>query len=191
MAVTIANIIVGAGNLFVGPKGTAHATLADLGGSYHVGATMDGVEIAYEPDVVDIMVDQLKDAAILYQNGYRVSVRTNLAEATLQLLAVAWGLRAGLGVTTATDASGSTASGSTYRLLIPIAPDEPVERAIAVKGRDSEDKNRIYYGRRAIAAEASSHSLRRGEATVFPIAFRLLADPAYTGSEYGYIEDEY
>lgn len=190
MAVSIANILVGAGNLYVGPKGAAHATLAT--DTYHVGATMDGVEVAYEPDYVDISVDQLKDAAIIYQNGYRVSVRTNVAEATLQILAVAWGLRGGLGITTATDVTGSTASGSTYRLLIPIAPDAPVERSIVVKGRQpSSNKNRYYYGRRAISAEASSHSLRRGEATVFPISFRMLADPAFTGSEYGYIEDEY
>jgi hypothetical protein len=191
LAVSIANILVGAGNLYVAPKGTTHTTMT-TGESYHVGATMDGVEIAYEPDYVDISVDQLKDAAIIYQNGYRVSVRTNVAEATLQILAVAWGLRGGMGVTTATDVSGSTASGSTYRLLIPIAPDDPVERSITVKGQmPSTNKGRFYYGRRAISAEASSHSLRRGEATVFPVSFRLLADPSYTGSEYGFIEDEY
>lgn len=189
MAVSISNILVGAGNLFVGPKGTSHGTLDS--DTYHVGATMEGLEISYEPDYNDIMVDQLKDAAIIFQNGYRVSVRTNLAEATLQNLAMAWGMRGGLGVTTQTDVVGSTASGSTLRLNVPIAPDEPQERTIMVKGRDISDKYRFYYGRRAISAEASSHSLRRGEATVFPVAFRLLADPSYTGSEYGFIEDQY
>lgn len=189
MPVTIDNIIVGAGDLYVGVKGTAQSSLEDA--ANHVGATTDGVEVAYEPDYNDITVDQLKDAAIIYQNGYRVSVRTNLAEATLMQLAVAWGMRGGSGVTTQTDLIGSTAVGSTQRLLIPIAPDEPVERSILVKGRSPKDKNRRYYGRRAISAEASSHSLRRGEATVFPVSFRMLPDPAFTGSEYGYIEDEW
>lgn len=190
MAVTISNIIIGAGNLYVGPKGLAHASM--IADAYHVGATMDGVEVGFEPDNVDISVDQLKDAAIIFQNGYRVSVRTNVAEATLKVLAVAWGLRGGFGVTTATDITGSTAAGSTYRLLVPIAPDYPSERGMAVQGSSvTSGKKRTYYGRRAISAEASSHSLRRGEATVFPVSFRLLADPAFTGSEYGYIEDEY
>lgn len=144
--------------------------------AYHVGATIDGVEVAYEPDYVDIVVDQLKDAALIFQNGYRVSVRTQLAEATLNNLKVAWGRRD-------SDMVGNT------KLNMPIPPDEPVERKLLVVGRNPNDFERRYFARRAISVETSSHMLRRGEATVFPVSFRLLADPAYSGSEYGYIED--
>jgi hypothetical protein len=181
MAVTIDNIIVGAGNLFISDKTVALETLSTSARDvYHVGATMEGVEVAYEPDYTDIVVDQLKDAAIIYQNGYRVTVRTNLAEGTLANLKVAWGKA---------DADLTNPSGSTQRLNMPIAPDEPKERKLLVIGRNSTDLERKYFGRRAIAVDTSSHALRRGEATMFPVAFRLLADPSYSGAEYGYIED--
>lgn len=142
---------------------------------YHVGATVDGVEVAFEPDYVDINVDQLKDAAKIFQNGYRVTVRTQLAEATLQNLKVAWGLRD-------SDLSGQ-------QLNIPISPDDATERKLLITGKNPAGFERKYFGRRAISAEASSHTLRRGEATLYPVAFRLLADPNYSGSEYGFIQD--
>ncbi len=167
---------MGAGNLYISAKNVALETLNTAAREpYHVGATVDGVEIAYEPDYVDITVDQLKDAAIVFNNGYRVSVRTQLAEATLENLKMAWGLRD-------SDLSGT-------QLNVPIAPDEATERKILVIGRNPQGFERKYFGRRAIAYEASSHTLRRGEATLFPVSFRLLGDPAYTGSEYGYILD--
>jgi len=43
--------------------------------------------------------------------------------------------------------------------------------------------------RRVLNVEASSHSYRRNEATVFPLSFRLLPDPAFSGAEYGMIVD--
>lgn len=142
---------------------------------YHVGATVDGVEIAYEPDYVDIVVDQLKDAAIIFQNGFRVTVRTQLAEATLENLKLAWGMRD-------SDLSGG-------QLNINVPPDEPVERKLLVVGRNPQDFERKYFARRAVSVETSSHTLRRAEATLFPVAFRLLADPAYSVGAYGYIID--
>lgn len=167
---------MGAGNLYVSDKTVALESLSAAAREpYHVGATVDGVEIAYEPDYVDIAVDQLKDAAIIFQNGYRVTVRTQLAEATLQNLKMAWGRRD-------SDLSGG-------QLNMPVPPDNPVERKIVVTGKNPAGFERKYFGRRAIAVDTSSHMLRRAEATLFPVAFRLLADPAYSGSEYGYIVD--
>lgn len=72
---------MGAGNLFISDKSVALESLnASQRNAYHVGATVDGVEVAYEPDYTDIVVDQLKDAAIIFQNGFRLSVRTQVAE---------------------------------------------------------------------------------------------------------------
>lgn len=176
MTVNINNIIVGAGNLYISdqsvPLETYNASQRD---QYHVGATVDGVEVAYEPDYTDIVVDQLKDAAIIFQNGFRMSVRTQVAEATLNNLMVAWGF------------ASSQLAGDT--LSIPVPPDEPVERKLVLIGRNPGDFERKYFARRAISVETSSHMLRRAEATLFPVTFRLLGDPSYSGSEYGYIED--
>lgn len=192
MTVNVDNIIVGAGNLYIaGPgdawfgsfEGTARTTL-DTNGS-HMGATMDGVNVQYEPDYTDIEVDQLKDAAIIYQNGYKVTVNTNVAEATLANLKVAWGLP---------DAALEV-NGGLDRLNLPIPADDPVERKLIIYGKSpaataSTIKYRKYFCRRAISVDTSSHALKRGEATMFPVSFRILADPSYSNAEYGYIEDE-
>lgn len=193
MTVTIDNIIVGAGDLFIAGtadsyyatfEGATRATL--MGNGSHVGATMDGVNVQYEPDYTDIEVDQLKDAALIYQNGFKVTVATNVAEVTLRNLKMAWGMP---------ESALQPVSGGTQKLLLPIPADDPVERKLVVLGKSpaataSTIKYRKYFCRRAINVDASSHALKRGEATMFPVAFRILADPSYSNAEYGYVEDE-
>lgn len=193
MTVNVDNIIVGAGNLYIASpsdsyfatfEGIVRTTLQTNGS--HMGATMDGVNVQYEPDYTDIEVDQLKDAALIYQNGYKVTVNTNVAEATLANLKVAWGMP---------DASLEPAGGGKQKLNLPIPADDPVERKLIVYGKSpaataSLIKYRKYFCRRAISVDASSHALKRGEATMFPVSFRVLADPSYSNAEYGYVEDE-
>jgi hypothetical protein len=193
LTVNVDNIIVGAGNLFISApwdsyygsfEGTSLANLMTNGS--HMGATMDGVNVQYEPDYTDIEVDQLKDAAIIYANGFKVTVTTNVAEATLRNLQMAWGLP---------EASLEPAAGGKQKLDIPIPADDPVERKLVLYGKSPAAtstliKYRKYFCRRAISVDASSHSLKRGEATMFPVSFRILADPSYSNAEYGYIEDE-
>lgn len=193
MTISVDNIIMGAGDLFIASSGDAWYAGFDgmtkttlMGNGSHIGATIDGVEVAYEPDYVDIAVDQLKDAALIYHNGYRVTVRTNLAEGTLQNLMIAWSLPT---------TSLGAASGGLQKLSLPIPADEPTERKVIVFGRSPAStpavtKNRKYYCRRAVAVDTSSHAMKRGEATIFPVAFRILGDPDYANAEYGYIEDE-
>lgn len=192
MTINIDNIIVGSGDLYIASPTDAYYPGFDLltqptmqtNGS-HMGATMEGVEVAYEPDYTDIMVDQLKDAAVIYQNGFRVTVRTNLAEATLTNLKLAWGLP---------ESAYSTGAGF-QQLNITIPNDEPVERKLVIWGRSPAStgttlKRRKYYCRRAVSVDASGHALKRAEATMFPVSFRILADPVYSLAQYGYIYDE-
>lgn len=193
MTVNVDNIIVGAGNLYIATTGdswyntfdTLSKTTLDTNGA-HMGATMDGVNVQYEPDYVDIEVDQLKDAAIIFQNGFKVTVTTNLAEGTLANLQKTWGLP-----TTALGAD----SGGLQRLNLPIPADDPVERKLIVFGNSpaataTSSKLRKYYLRRAISVDSSGHALKRGEATMFAVSFRILADPNYSTAGYGYIEDQ-
>lgn len=104
-----ANIIVGAAALFVtldtnqGLNKDNIPTFID-GESYketlsrrytdvfrNVGYTNNGVEIAFAPDFGEVMVDQLLDTAKLFKQGMKVTLKTTLAEATLEnlLLAIA------------------------------------------------------------------------------------------------------
>ena len=107
-----ANIIVGAAALFVTKDsskleaGTGSSGLPNFidGESYketlalrasdrfrNVGYTNNGLEISFAPDFGEVMVDQLLDTAKIFKQGMKVTLKTTLAEATLEnlLLAVA------------------------------------------------------------------------------------------------------
>jgi hypothetical protein len=103
-----ANIIVGAAALFVTKDteslaSTTVPTFVD-GESYretlslrnsnrfrNVGYTNNGLEISFAPDFGEVMVDQLLDTAKIFKQGMKVTLKTTLAEATLEnlLLAIA------------------------------------------------------------------------------------------------------
>lgn len=194
MAVTVRNIIVGAGHLYINAAGTTQPALpTPTAGTSMVaaldaatatwtslGATDGGVEIGYEPDYGEVEVDQLKDAAILFNQGVTMNANTTLAEATLTNLLVAWGK--------------PTGDLATDTLSLGVPDETPVERTLAIVGRAPATaagarRERVYYARRVISVDGSNHALRRTESTQFPISFRLLPDPNYAGSEYGTIVD--
>lgn len=215
MAYSIRNIIVGAAALYVSVKDSSDATFfgangnvavtlpaltantpsgAALDGSAdwrHVGFTSDGIELAYEPDYGEVVVDQLLDAAKIFKQGMTASVRTTLAEATLANLALAWGQKnSSVSTAPAPDATGGEELGIESGALL----DEPIERSLvfvgpAPKSALNKKRERVYHVRRALNVEASSHSLAKTDATTIPVSLRLLPDPYYTGKEYGIIRD--
>lgn len=232
MAIVTKNILVGAGDLLLAPgnepalppvgaagsrvrddwrRAGAKAPVTPLAGAgnwRHVGATQDGLEISYEPDYGEVEVDQLKDAALIFNQGLRIMINTNLAEATLYNLALAWGYHSrflketgysGSAEATTDKTTGLvTTNDSVLRLGNP--DDETVERQVLVVGNapksdavaaldNTRYNERVYLGRRAVEMDTSAHSLRKNEATVFPVSFRLLPDPTYSGTEYGVIID--
>lgn len=179
MSITFSNIIVGEGTLYVGAN---EATATD------VGATQDGVEIAWEPEMVDIEVDQFGDAARVVNSKIKVNVKTKLAEGTLDNMVLAWNY-ADSRLTT----GGSAGSGG-RELKIGIQPVYPVERFIGVVGTapgstGAQELLRRYRCNRAVQYSASSHMLQRAENTAFPVDFRILPDPTQSGAEYGTIRD--
>jgi hypothetical protein len=195
--IDIRNILVGYGDLYYGLQGTPLPTwdiasvslkedfVADNNWDY-AGATQEGVELAYAPEYGEVNVDQLGDAAVMFFESASVTLNTTLAEATLENLLIAWGM---------SDAFlQQTAGGEVSQFSIGIGNETPEERSIAVVGKgaptaDGDRRDRVYLGRRVLAVEGASLALRRSENTSFPISFRLLADPAFQGSEYGTIVD--
>lgn len=200
--IEVKNILVGAGNLWVSktdatvvePTITTPAAgdtwaskVLDAAASpwRYVGATTGGVEVGYTPDTTDIEVDQLKDAALVFNTGQTMTVGTTMAEATLANILIAWGFRSTDLVNT-----GDT-------LNLPAAPDGLVERSIAIVGNapktaasgTGSKRERLYYGRRVVSVDGSTHTLSRTEMVGVPVSFRLLPDPAFAGSEYGKILD--
>lgn len=213
MALEQAHIIVGAARLWLGNSTTVQLPTPSASQSMvtalnnattfwsEVGLTSDGLEAAFEPEYLDVEVDQLLDSAALFKMRMRVNLRTSMTEATLKNLGRALGqadntYNAGeVGVLPA-DASGAVKA--QLRLPGGSLGEFPVERALAAVGNGprkiegtavSGTPERVYYARRVLSVEAVSHSLKRDEVTVFPVSFRLLPDPTYTGAEYGFIRD--
>ena len=178
MAREVKNILVGVGTIELSGENDANGVpstpLVDMG------YTMEGVEITMEPDIVDINVDQLGDAARLIEQSIKITIKTTLAEATLANLAIAWGRP---------DAAYTAGTlGGELKLGVN-ATGKPTERQLRFVGKSPEGFNRTYTCGRAVSVASSGHSFKRGEATVFPVEFRILPNGANTGQEYGLIVD--
>lgn len=153
-----------------------------------VGFTSDGIELSYDPTYGEVEVDQLMDAAVMFKSGMKASVKTQLAEATLTNLLVAWGqARTSLGTDSGLEQELGIEGGALY--------EEPVERSVVFIGPSPKApttglrRERLYHLRRALNVESVAVSLKKTDATNIPVSFRLLADPYYSGKEYGIIRD--
>lgn len=207
MVYQVRNIIIGAAALYLSVKdstdptwaggpalpadpaaGLSYTTVLDSASTNwrHAGFTTDGLEVSYEPDYGDVEVDQLLDSAKLFKQSMRVTINTTFVEADLLNLLVVWGQQA--------STLASTSSDSTLGIAAGALGDEPVERALVAVGPGPRTvaglkRERIYSARRVLSVDSTAAALRRNEATVFPVSFRLLPDPAFTNSEYGKIRD--
>ena len=210
------NIIVGAGALYVGAttgteygENTLPAASATLSASVKrltdpanvdptdwksVGYTSEGAELSFEPDFGEVQVDQLLDVAKIFKQGQRVMVNTTLTEATLENMLIVLGADSD-------DLSGaSTADIQTFTINGGSLGVTPVERSLAIIGPGPESKTaagevveRVYLAYRALSMDTVTVGIRRNEATVFPVSFRLLASSTNTAADgnaaYGKIID--
>ena len=182
MAVTVSNILVGEAQVLIG---------ATLAAASDIGATQDGVELSWEPDMVDIEVDQFGDAAKVIQSMVKVMLKTTLAEATLVNLAHAWGYDSTVGNA---DIKSNQDGTDTNTFMFGVENVYPHERAIKTVGSApgsvaTSTLTRTFQAKRAISYAASSHSMKRAEATVFPVEVRILPTAEDTNFQYGKIID--
>lgn len=182
----------------------------DTANWHHVGLTTEGVEVENAPEFKDVEVDQLLDAALVYKTKQTMTVKTTLAEATLEHLLFVWGLgneqlkRSGsTAVTGAPTDSWWAQSGTDLGLgtddeelgiFEGALGEAPVERQLAFVGpgprtATNQATERIYHMRRVLQTETSGHSLKRAEETLFPVTFRCLPDPraSFAGAGYGVV----
>jgi hypothetical protein len=205
------NILVGAANFYIAEFGTALPALGSETGGLakvgsavqdvpatlnepfqddeewnYMGATQEGLEIAYSPEYGEVEIDQSKDAALMFNQSLSVTANTTLVEATLANLLVAWGV----------ENFYLQDNGHVETFSIATPGDDPVERAGVWVGKGSgydavaDDlgtgagagtyrRERIYHARRIVSIEGSTVAARRTEATTFPVSVRLLSDPRY------------
>ena len=208
--INVRNILVGYGDMYYAAQGTdlpdfaANTTDVRLQDSFdddanwsYVGATQEGIELAYEPDYGEVEVDQFRDAAVLFNQMTTVTLNTTLAEATLENLLLAWGLA---------DEYLQQVDSKVESFSVGNAPVDPVERSVAFVGKGApatyeadpvgnpgvfttSARDRVYLGRRVLSIEGATLNLSRTENTAYPVSFRLLPDPAFRDSEYGVILD--
>jgi len=238
MATNTKNIIVGAADIFVSiltgdgrpatedaniatimPSGqSARTGLLSAGSALYseIGFTNSGLEISYEPNYGEVTVDQLLDAARLFKQSLKVTLKTELVEATLENLQLSWGqmdsyyVNNGASAITEVPALDDTPiqAGDSLANNLHVAAgalgDSPVERTLIAIGNapgtiagDSSksarrNKERVYVARRVVSVDTTAHGLKRDSATVFPVNFRCLPDDrssAYAGQEYGIVID--
>jgi hypothetical protein len=191
MAVTTSNIVVGEASV---KTGTSNITMtnADFDNLTDVGATQGGLEISWEPDMVDIEIDQYGDAAKVIQSKVKVMVKTTLAEGTLNNLATAWSYD---NTTGGDDIKVNNDGANTKTLLFGSQSVYPYEYAIQVTGyapgsTAAVTKTRKFNTKRAVSMTTSMLSMKRAEASVFEVSFRVLPVVGDTGYEYGKIIDQ-
>ena len=179
----VKNVLVGAAQIFVsrgwnenrpqtyinaGGYGTASAVgwtaaqsargwLSGTSGAAYwrdIGYTNNGLEVSYEPGYGDVMVDQLLDAARLFKQSIRITLKTELAEATLENMSLAFGqpeiefvFSSSTGSITAASAmrlqsgyvaSAASIANATLGLAAGSLGDQPVERSIIAIGQAPE-----------------------------------------------------
>ena len=190
-SVNTANIVVGEAEVKVGISNTT-MTNNDFDSLTSVGATQEGVEIMWEPDMVDIEVDQYGDAAKVIQSKVKVMIKTTLAEATLNNLAIAWSYDSADG---GDDLKVALDGANTKTFLFGVLNVDPYEKAVQIVGNAAGSgaattKTRKFNTKRAITFESSSISMKRAEATTFAVSFRILPVSGDVDYEYGKIIDE-
>jgi hypothetical protein len=203
------NIIVGAAALYLGKNtdtvpalpsfgasATATAALDSSADWNEAGYTTEGIELSFEPDYGEVQVDQLLDVARIFKQGQRVMLNTTLAEGTLENLLLVIG-----GVST--DLETSTISGSKFDRTLDINAGAlgyaPVERSLVAVGpapsallenvTGKTKAERVYHAYRALSMETVTVGIKRNEATVFPVSFRLLSQSVSGKDLYGKIID--
>jgi len=191
MAVNVSNIVVGEATLKLGDSANA-TTISAMDGFSDLGATQNGVEISWEPDMVDIEIDQYGDAARIVQSKVKVMVKTTLAEATLNNLALAWNYDQNTGGAAIVN-NNDGANTQTFKFGAQTV--FPYEKALVITGTAPNSaagavKTRKFYTKRAISMEASNVTMKRAEASVFAVGFRILPKTDDTGYEYGKIVDQ-
>ena len=181
----------------------------------NVGYTTNGVEVTYTPTYGEVEVDQLLDTAKMFKEKMTAMVKTELRESTLENMLLVWaqsksdfeGLPgSGTYKTYSDDGSGTNTSHKGFDNVTLADGDEhlgiaagalgldPVERQLLFVGPSpravttNKKRERVYHLRRVLSVSATTHGLKRSDATSLPVEFRLL--PAnVSGSEYGSIRD--
>jgi hypothetical protein len=129
-------------NLTTASNTSVNVFLGSTGSGFwrDIGYTSNGVEISYEPSYSDVMVDQLLDAARLFKQAVKVTMRTEFDEGTLENIHVVFGQNeqflnsAGNNADILTDIKTTGGSAQHLNIQAGAIGDAPTERSLVFVG---------------------------------------------------------
>jgi hypothetical protein len=173
--VTATNLLGGAGQLYKGilgavePLDTAVAADPDPLVWSDLGGTDGGVTKNVDRSFFDLRADQIKDPAGTRETSRTVTISTNLAEITLENLALAWGLAP-------TDITSGGTGGTAWKAVELVGDDSGVEpnyHALLFRGWAPNRKRRLVIARKVLSVAAVGTAYKKDEQTFIPVQFKL------------------
>ena len=171
---TIANVLIGAANMYVAPAGTAPPGMdgdtIDWGAASFAdqGFTQGGVEFDYAPEIFRAMVDQVMSPVKTELIGEGLAVRTGFAEADLDHLNIA--------MSASTKTTRAPGAGEVGQDILKGGSGSLVEKVLGFEGKSPEGFWRVVMIWRGHFIGAGGHSYKRDDMTLVPVEFAALAD---------------
>ncbi|KPM55733.1 hypothetical protein ACG83_10670 [Frankia sp. R43] len=168
MPVDVSNLIQGPGTLYRGAFGTAepsdtqvNATPAPSGWT-DVGGTQDGVTMTISQTYSELEVDQVVDIPGRRLTKREATIKTNLAEATLENLA------------TSLNNATATSTGAGFAAWSPpndTSATQPSYTALIFDGIAPKGYRRRVFVRRTLSVEDVGMAYKKGDQTLLPVTF--------------------
>lgn len=167
MAVTVSNLILGPGTLYRGLFGAAEPAASAIATApssawTDLGGTTDGVTITINQEYTEYEVDQIVDIPGRALTKREITISTNLAEATLDNLALTMNNLS----TVSTGADAST--------LVPAfdtSATQPTYFALLFDGYAPSGKRRRVVLRRALSVDNTEFAYKKDEQSVYTVTF--------------------
>lgn len=172
MAGTTTNLIQGPGTLYTGAFGATEPTDANVGTTpssstwTDVGFTNDGVTLNINLEYAELTVDQLVDRVGRRLTGRDLQIATNLAEPTLENLAIVLN-------------GGTVTASAAYKSYDPAddtSATQPTYKALLFDGYAPQStagvtKRRRVAVRKVLSVEAIEAPYQKDNMTLFPVTF--------------------
>lgn len=162
MPVTSTNLIQGPATVYVAPFGTADpATIATVPAAawVDVGGTKGGLELNVSSEFATLTVDQIVDIIESRRTGREVTVKTTMAEATLQNIANA--------------IANAAPVANVLELDDGFAAFKPAYSAILIDGIAPGGFKRRIIVRKTLPTDAVGIGYKKDDQTVVPVTWKL------------------
>lgn len=168
MPVTVANLIMGPGTMYRGDFGAAEPADTAINSTpassawTDVGGTMDGVELAVNQTYTELQVDQIVDIPGRRLTKREFTLKTNLAEPTLEHLDYLMN-----------EATGGVQTGSGFKSIQPdsaTSATQPTYSAFLFDGYGPSSLRRRLIGRKMLNVDEVTFSYKKDEQTVYAVS---------------------